>query len=113
MKTLKLNDSGKKFLVEDCQKVSIKTFIANAKTKLKEALLRVELQHQNLNIQIGTSPTHRNGIRYWFICPLCRRRAGILYIHPITSIFGCRKCLNLEYRSRRYKGMIEMDGIKG
>jgi hypothetical protein len=28
-------------------------------------------------------------------------------VHPLTSAIGSRKCLGLEYRSRRYKGMIE------
>ena len=112
MKTLKPNDLGRKFLVEECQKVSIKTFIKKVKDSLKEALLKIELNCQEINIRISTSITSRNGVRYWFECPMCQRRAGIIYVHPITGILGCRTCLNLEYRSRRYKGMVENELLK-
>jgi hypothetical protein len=33
---------------------------------------------------------------------------GILYVHPITHAVGCRTCLGLEYRKRRFKGMAEL-----
>lgn len=107
MKPLNLNDFGKNLLVEECQQVSIKTFVKNAKAKLKEALLRAELQHQNVDIKISTSLVNRNGIRYWFECPLCKRRAGVIYVHPIANNLGCRICFNLKYKKSRFKGMVE------
>jgi len=107
MKTLKPNDLGKKFIVEECQKVSISSFIKNTKTKLKGALLKVELEFKNLSIQLGTSKTHTGGIRFWFKCPMCNKNVGIIYIHPITNNIGCRTCLNLKYKKSRFKGMVE------
>jgi hypothetical protein len=108
MKVLPLNDFGKKVLVEDCQKVLISDFIRSAKSKLKQALLGAELQSQGLNVSLTTSSVHRNGIRYWFVCPLCQKRVGVLYVHPIDNNLGCRKCLKLKYKKCQFKGMVEI-----
>ncbi|MEW6380820.1 MAG: hypothetical protein AB1611_14600 [bacterium] len=50
-------------------------------------------------IDIGSTPCHFGGVRYWFVCPSCRRRAGKLYLAPGTRHFRCRNCANLTYRS--------------
>jgi Zn ribbon nucleic-acid-binding protein len=42
------------------------------------------------------------GFRYYFKCPLCKRRMRILYFAE-KSIFLCRKCLNLGYESQRLR----------
>jgi hypothetical protein len=108
MKTLKPYNSGKQILVEDCQQVSISTYLNKAKEKLKKELVAAEIEMANLHIELTPSKTAFGGIRYWFKCPKCVRRAGTLFVHPLTGAIGCRKCLSLEYRSRRYKGMVEM-----
>jgi predicted RNA-binding Zn-ribbon protein involved in translation (DUF1610 family) len=61
----------------------------------------------NKIIELTPSRTAFGGIRYWFKCPNCGDRVGMLFVQPITRVIGCRKCLGLEYRSRKYKGMIE------
>ncbi len=96
-------------LVEDCQKISISGYIREANRKLKEALLAAEVQLDNKTIELTPSKSAFGSIRYWFKCPLCAGRAGTLFAHPLTGEIGCRKCLGLEYRSRRYKGMIESE----
>lgn len=101
------NDLGKKLLVEECQKVDINTFIQSAKLKLIETLIRSELEAGSIAIKLTTSKTGFGGIRYWFKCPLCEQRVGTLFSNPISQNLGCRRCLNLEYRKRRYKGMVE------
>lgn len=102
MKLSNLNDLGKKFLVEDCQQIDINLFLKRTRGKLKEILLYSEIEADGLKIGLITSATHYKGLRYWFKCPLCGRRVGKLYKQPINQGFGCRACLNLEYRSRRY-----------
>lgn len=42
------------------------------------------------------------GFRYFFNCPLCRRRMRILYFSE-KSVFLCRKCLNLSYETQRLR----------
>ena len=98
-------------MVENCQKISISTYLQKAKVKLKDTLISAEIQFENLSIELTPSQTHFGGTRYWFKCPKCMLRVGTLFVHPLTHEVGCRKCLELEYRSRRYKGMIEMKSI--
>jgi hypothetical protein len=111
MKSLHPYNSGKTILVEDCQKLSISTYLNKAKEKLKKELIDSEIEMNNLNIELTPSKTSFDGLRYWFKCPQCKNRVGTLFVHPITDTIGCRKCLSLEYRSRKYKGMIESDLI--
>ncbi len=101
------NDLGKKFLVEECSKISMREYLTRARSKLKETLLSSELSVFDTPVGFTTSRTGFDGIRYWFVCPVCHRRVGVLFAHPIGRQIGCRQCLGLEYRKRRYKGMVE------
>jgi hypothetical protein len=40
------------------------------------------------------------GFRYWFQCPGCHERVGVIYLPPGHSHFRCRNCHGLTYRSR-------------
>lgn len=95
------NYFGEKILVEQCQKISIKELLKSCKAKLKEIILKTEIETTGIKLELCTSKTLYNGIRYWLKCPLCSRRSGVLYKHPISGKIGCRKCLNLEYVSHR------------
>ena len=103
MKSLPPNDSGE-FLVEDCQKISISTYLRKAQEKLKKSLIAAGVKVANLSVELTPSKTAFGGKRYWFKCPKCSKRVGTLFVHPLTRAIGCRKCLGLGYRSRRYKG---------
>jgi len=94
-------------LVENCQKIKIKDFLKVYRAELKRVVLNSEIEIRGLNIDLATSKTRFNGIRFWFVCPVCNKRAGVLFSHPITGQIGCRACLGLDYAKRRYKGMIE------
>jgi hypothetical protein len=107
MKTLNPNDLGKKFLVEECQKISMNFFSRQAKQKAKKVFLTSQIEAMDKKIELITSNVHFGGVRYWFKCPLCAKKVGTLFIHPLTQQIGCRACLRLEYRSRKYKGMLE------
>jgi hypothetical protein len=107
MKSLNPYHSGKQILIDDCQRVSISACLREAKEKLKKVLAESTLELGSQTIELVASKTAFDGARYWFKCPHCGRRAGTLFVHPLTNAIGCRKCLGLEYRSRRYKGMME------
>jgi hypothetical protein len=107
MKRLKPNNLGKKYLVEQCERVSINDYLRQAKKKIKESLINSQLEIEGLNIDLTIGKTNFNGLRLWFKCPICNKRVGVLYRHAISRILGCRGCLGLEYRCRKYKGMIE------
>ena len=50
-------------------------------------------------ISLTTTGCYLGGERYWFLCPGCVRRAGILYQTSQSTTFICRKCNNLTYKS--------------
>lgn len=64
--------------------------------------------NKDCKIQLTTTPCHFGGVRYWFNCKFCNRRAGVLYLEG-SSEFTCRHCINLTYQSRNedkwYRGM--------
>ena len=107
MKPLKPNNLGRKYLTDQCQGIDISTYLRCAKEQLKELIINSEIEASGFKIGLITSQTNYKGLRFWFKCPLCDNRAGKLYKHPVSQKLGCRACLNLEYRSRRYKGMVE------
>lgn len=51
-------------------------------------------------VSLLTSPCSLGGIRFWFQCPECLERVGVIFLPPGCSHFGCRHCNNLTYRSR-------------
>lgn len=99
-------------LTEQCPKITINTFLDIVKKKLKVELLEVEIKSAGWDIDLVSSSTANGGKRIWFSCPLCESRVGVLYTHPISQLLGCRKCLNLDYSSRRYRGMLEQSMTK-
>jgi hypothetical protein len=56
-------------------------------------------------VSLTTTPCNYGGERYWFECPSCYTRVGVLYLAPGDVHFGCRHCNNLTYRSRNRSGM--------
>lgn len=42
---------------------------------------------------------HFGGVRWWFTCPMCKKRVGKLYLPTRGELFGCRKCHTLTYKS--------------
>jgi len=69
-----------------------------------------ETKYHDYEVLIETTPCHYGGERWWFLCPVCFRRCRILYQPPDQSVFACRICHNLSYKSQQegknYFGMI-------
>lgn len=104
---MKPNDFGKKYLTEQCQKIKITDFVRESTSQLKETLINASLEAEGYDLLLNRSKTGFGGTRFWFSCPICNKRAGVLYKHPVSQILGCRRCLRLDYRKHRYKGMVE------
>ena len=51
-------------------------------------------------VSLVTTPCNFGGARYWFGCPTCGRRVGVLYRAPGDVYFICRHCSNPAYNSR-------------
>ena len=107
MKSLSSSVLGNSILVEQCSKITIEETLAKITPQIKEQLLKAQLNMQGFNVDLAVTETSFGGERFWFKCPLCEKRAGVLFQHPISNLIGCRSCLGLEYKSRRYKGMLE------
>ncbi len=94
-----LNDFGKIYMngltVEECVSISIN----DIKVHGKDAVC---LDIENQLIELVHTNCFYGGVRYWFLCPACGRRAGKLYNHYSQKEFQCRICLNLTYELSKY-----------
>jgi len=50
-------------------------------------------------VHLEQTECNYGGVRYWFTCPNCHRRVGVLYLS--SGQCACRKCFNLAYKSER------------
>jgi hypothetical protein len=56
-------------------------------------------EHVQQEIDLAISPCFYGGHRFWFICPACVGRRGVLCLPPYQKHFACRFCHDLSYRS--------------
>lgn len=86
----------KRTTVEECSRLSIFEL-------RKEGALRKdgdEVLHGNgQELPLTKTRCHFGGFRWWFICPGCGKRVGILYRPRRDQPFLCRHCHNLTYTS--------------
>jgi len=67
-------------------------------------------------ISLTHSECYPKGKRRWLTCPItkdgerCGRRVGSLYLPPDGSIFGCRQCYDLTYRTQKEHNKL-LDGF--
>ena len=50
-----------------------------------------------IGVELATSTTSFGGVRYWFRCPSCGRRVGVLYYR---DGYACRQCNKVVYESQ-------------
>lgn len=68
--------------------------------------LRVHYTHTNsgdkhdYRIYLCTTSPHYGGVRWWFKCPRCYRRVGVLFL---GNIFACRHCWDMAYASQNQR----------
>jgi hypothetical protein len=68
-----------------------------------EVVLTYRANGRPMEQKIVCEPTDqfRGGRRWWFLCPGCSRRMGVLYLAPGRTEFRCRGCYGLRYRSQQ------------
>ena len=97
------HDYGKILTLESCRKTRIDDVVRQATREMKKHYIEsIELDNGQ-KIDLVTSRNGFGGVRYWFVCPECRSRVGVLYSGP--NGMKCRKCVGYRYRGSRYKGM--------
>jgi len=55
-------------------------------------------EEKDYPVSITWTPCHLGGERPWFLCPCCGHRVARLYG---STMFACRHCLRLNYRSQQ------------
>ncbi len=90
--------------VEQCVKLSI--FELRRKGALSSDESDDCLYGDGLEIPLTQTNCYFGGKRWWFICPSCGRRMGILYRTWRGQPFLCRKCHNLTYESSKIRRTI-------
>ena len=95
------------FLVESSYQIHVGELIKKVRAHIKATLITTEIKNLGIEVGVTTSKTAFGGLRHWFECPLCKRRIGIIFVHPVSNKVGCRTCLGLKYKKQRYKGMVE------
>ena len=58
-------------------------------------------KQQLYNVGLVSTPCQFGGMRLWFQCPHCGRRAGCIFLPPGEHIFACRHCHGLTYTSAK------------
>jgi hypothetical protein len=103
---MNLNDYGKqKVLADTCQRIEARKIVREHRKLMKHSLGESGIDINEVHISFTGSRTGNGGMRFWFSCPVCAKRVGVLYQR--SDAIGCRVCFKLDYRSHRYKGMIE------
>jgi len=98
---LKLIQYGKS-VIEQCDAININALMRRIKSLLEKELLRIELEGLGNNIKLTSSKTGMGGTRFWFICPQCKGRVGVLHRLPGSNLYQCRRCLGLQYGAAHY-----------
>jgi hypothetical protein len=107
MKMTRYNNYARKYLVGECQKIHIDLIVQAARKNIIPQLESGSAEIDGTRIAFTSKPLHHGGKRLWLLCPLCGLMVGVIYKHPVSGLVGCRHCLNLEYRCRVRKGMVE------
>ena len=82
--------------------MSINELVRIATKDLKKRIVEAQIEALGLPVALTTSKTKFSGTRYWFACPACSRRTGVIYKNHNNAV-GCRKCLSLIYRQQKFK----------
>ena len=56
-------------------------------------------QEMDYTIHLTATRPYFGGLRWWWLCPWCRKRARYLYLNPRNGRFECRLCCDLTYHS--------------
>ncbi len=61
------------------------------------------VMHIDKPVELVATALAHNACRWWFQCPACGRRCGVLYLPPGQRFFACRRCHDLVYASQQFK----------
>ena len=77
--------------------------IASYRDELKQDSKALKLAYSycgkdyQYKIRLDKTPCHYGNYRYWFICPHCGKRVGVLYC---AGLYVCRHCIGANYATQ-------------
>ena len=80
-----------------------KMTITSVKHRLGQHAKGISMNYQfngkpyGYDVGITTSSCHYGNYRYWFNCPNCNKRAGVLYC---AGLYVCRHCIGANYATQ-------------
>ena len=100
---IKPYDLGK--IVENTQSIRIDDLVRKSREEFKIQFIKSSFTLRGFGIQMTTTKTRFGGRRIWFVCPICGKKIGVIYLDSL--FLGCRTCLGLNYRKQKFHNMIE------
>jgi len=70
----------------------------------------VDIADSIQKVHVTKTSCHFGKHRYWFNCPSCNRRVGVLYRH--SEYFVCRHCKDLTYLSRNISSDLHVAAVR-
>ncbi len=94
--------------VEDCHVLrataatfrSVQRYTDEPLTTVRVSVTWRDRRQTEMTVAVVTTRVRSGGLRYWFLCPRCRRRVGCLYTPSPDSAHRCRTCWDLKYLSQ-------------
>ncbi len=66
---------------------------------VKSSSALTEPRNVEQKIYVSRTPCHYGGLRTWFVCGCCKKRAAKLFL--VHTHFYCRRCQKLPYKSQQ------------
>lgn len=86
--------------LSDYKQISINSFNDYIRTSQPNHLA-FSYSHRNksysYNVELLKTQCNYGGYRYWFACPKCSRRVGVLYC---AGLYVCRHCIGANYQTQ-------------
>ncbi len=73
--------------------LNIDEFLRVINKDMKKVLLESQVNAMGLNISLTTTRTRFGGEKFWFICPECKNRCGVLSNNIHFLKYVCRSCI--------------------
>ncbi len=89
MKSINPYDLGKN--VNNLRAIKIDDLVRKAKNEFKYQFIKSDVDINGRQINLTMSKTRYGGNRFWFICPLCNKKRGIIYS---GNLLRCRICVS-------------------
>lgn len=97
-----LGEIKREGVLESFVKIKVDDLVKQVNKGMKKSLLELQLEVFDQEVTLTTTKTRFGGEKYWFVCPTCSRRAGVLYQDELGSC-KCRKCMSVLYLLQKNK----------